>query len=177
MPDFTPEQKRFAARCQGEDLSPTETIKELKEEFPDLKDADIPTSQISRYNPTKAAGELLSADLKEVFYTARARYRAAMDDIPIAHSAFRQRELMRLYRANQNRSPIVAAAMLKQAAQEEGGMFSQRVNGAKPTAVRDFVAVMMSEVRDEITKQIPNEEERNRVLEAVSSTVDKHMGG
>jgi hypothetical protein len=43
--------------------------------------------------------------------------------------------------------------------------------------VRDFVAVMMSEVRDEITKQIPNEEERNRVLEAVSSTVDKHMGG
>lgn len=56
----------------------------------------IPRQQVQRYDPTKRAGTTLSASLRDLFHTTRARLADDLDEVGIAHLGVRLRRLDRM---------------------------------------------------------------------------------
>jgi hypothetical protein len=87
---------------------------------------DVPLSTLSHYNPTNSCAKL-SAKLRELFGETRRRYLTDVSDIPVAHQAARLRYLQRLVDdPNVARNPGVLMGALKQAAEDVGGVFTNR---------------------------------------------------
>jgi hypothetical protein len=85
---------------------------------------EVDRFQIRSYDltkPTYAAGERW----RVLFERTRSSYLSEVDQIPIAHKAYRLNELQRLYDRARNAGNIVlAGALLGQAAKEAGGVFT-----------------------------------------------------
>lgn len=78
--------------------------------------------QVRTYDPTKSA-YAGSDKWREAFNKARLHYLKSVEDIPIAHKAYRLNELQRIHDEAQKRGNLVlACATLKQAAKEVGNL-------------------------------------------------------
>ena len=114
--------------------SPSVVRKVLKDEW----SLEVSLQAITYYDPTTATGRALNAELRELFERTREGFLDEAASVPIASTTFRLRELQRLYLANRDRNPTVAADLLKQAAQERGGAFTNRreLTGAGGGAIK-----------------------------------------
>ena len=102
--------------------SPSVVRKVLKDEW----QLEVTLQAITYYDPTTAAGRALNAELRELFERTREGFLDETASVPIASVTFRLRELQRLYLKARDGNPAVAAELLKQAAQEKGGVFTNR---------------------------------------------------
>jgi hypothetical protein len=115
--------RRFIVQALACYDTPTEVATALKEEM----GLDVPRTQVAQYDPTKVAGAKLAKKWCDLFEDTRKRFREAVAEIPIADQAFRLRSLGKIYDRHMQRGNVVAAAaVLEQAAKEQGGMFTNK---------------------------------------------------
>ncbi|WP_368646850.1 DUF2280 domain-containing protein [Castellaniella ginsengisoli] len=115
--------KRFIVQALACYDTPSEVSTALKDEM----GVDVARTQVAQYDPTKVAGAKLSQKWRDLFEDTRKRFRDAVSEIPIADQAFRLRSLGKIYDRHMARGNVVAAAaVLEQAAKEQGGMFTNK---------------------------------------------------
>ena len=102
--------------------SPMQVVRAVKEQFDGL---EIRRQLVEYYDPTRAYGEKLGPDLKELFYAERKKFLAEVAGIGITHKAMRLRRLERYLNTLEDRNNLIAAAaILEQAAKECGDAFT-----------------------------------------------------
>jgi hypothetical protein len=115
--------KRFIVQALACYDTPSEVSAALKEEM----GIDVPRMQVAQYDPTKVAGAKLARKWRDLFEDTRKAFREAVAEIPIADQAFRLRALGKIYDRHMARGNVAAAAaVLEQAAKEQGGMFTNK---------------------------------------------------
>lgn len=83
-------------------------------------------SQIIYYDPTSAHTDL-SDGWRKLFEVTREKYLKDVGRVPIMHKAYRARQLQKILDIESERKNTVGARdTLKQAAEEEGGVFTNR---------------------------------------------------
>jgi hypothetical protein len=130
MATLTVPQKRFIVECLACFQSPTHAAKSFKEEY----GIEITRMLVQKHDPTKVSGIALSKQLRELFYETREKYRANVDDIPIANQAYRLTSLNKLHElAVSKNNAMLAAQLLEQGAKEIGGAYTntRKLEGGK----------------------------------------------
>ena len=119
-----PEHKLFVVQCLAHFMTPSEVVKVVRENF----GIEIARQSVEGYDPAKAAGRTLDEELKQVFYRTRKKFISDIQNVAIAHRAFRLAELSKLYHAAAAKGKdVMAAQFLEQAAKEVGGIYVNRV--------------------------------------------------
>lgn len=123
MATLTDAAKRFIVQALACYDTPSEVSAALKEEM----GIDVPRMQVAQYDPTKVAGAKLARKWRDLFEDTRKKFREAVAEIPIADQTFRLRALGKIYDRHMARGNVAAAAaVLEQAAKEQGGMFTNK---------------------------------------------------
>jgi len=161
MADLTDDQKRFIVESLACYDTPTMIKDALKERF----GVEITLQGINYYNPDSAqAKQQLAQKWKDLFADRRASFDSDAETIPISRTAFR---LRRLYQMIDDpkvaKNKVLVAALLKQAAMDAGGMFSNKREisgpGGKPievnTQAREQAAKELDEWRKAQAENLP----------------------
>jgi hypothetical protein len=149
MADLSGEQKRFVVESLAYYDTPVMIQTALKERF----GTEATLQQINYYNPESAQGKReLAKEWKDLFYQRRRAFDSEAETIPIARLAFRLRRLNQMVDSPKiAKNPVLAAALLKQAAMDAGGMFTNKREisgpGGKPIEVT-------AQARDEAAKEL-----------------------
>ena len=123
MADLATEHKTFIVRCLARFLSPTEIVEAVKEEFDGLA---VSKQQVRHYNPEQSAE--VAAEWRALFETERQTVIAETNGIGISHKSVRLRELDAMFRkAKSMKNYGLCADLLQQAAKEQGGVFSNKI--------------------------------------------------
>lgn len=132
------EVQTYIVRSLAQFNTPQETADLVKEEFK----IEVTRQQCEAYDPTKRIGKDLSQSLKKEFEETRKSYLDAPKNIPIANQTVRLEVYQRLI--NKAKSPMMALKILKQAAEEMGGKYTNKtdvttngesLNANKPTVI------------------------------------------
>lgn len=103
--------------------TPSQVATSVKEKF----GIEVSRQCVEAHHPERRAGSKLNPALCAVFYETRAKLRAELGNIGIAHRNYRLRQLERmLERADKMGNIQLAADILLQAAREVGGMYMAR---------------------------------------------------
>lgn len=117
-------EKQEVVRLLARYVPVPDVVVAMREQF----GVEIDRFQVRSYDPTKAryeGGERLRA----IFEAEREKYDRSIDDIPIAHKAFRLNSLqIMLVRAQASGNLVLACKILEQAAKEVGGALTNRSN-------------------------------------------------
>ncbi|WP_375188432.1 DUF2280 domain-containing protein [Sphingobium yanoikuyae] len=126
MADFSNEQKRFIVVALAQFRQPAEVVALFREEFED--DAGINVRRVIGYDPTRPSYNS-GPEWIELFEATRAAYVTDVSAIPIANQAFRLNQLQRMAAdAIKAGNRGQAAALMKQAAEEIGGAYTNERN-------------------------------------------------
>lgn len=117
------EQQTYVVQALACFDSPTVVAAALRKEF-----AVVLTPQsIEAYDPTKKAGKNLADRWKNIFEETRKTFLEDTASIAISHRAVRLRALQRMADKAENQGNMVlASSLLKQAAEEVGGSYTNR---------------------------------------------------
>jgi len=128
-PETAPERNRLPVEAQLWAVTrlacfvpPAEVRKEIAETW----GVQVTPQALTYYDPETAAGRELRSELKALFAETREGYLSDVKACPAANQAFRVWELYRLYLANRQKSPVVAASLLEQLSKETGGVYTNR---------------------------------------------------
>lgn len=95
--------------------TPSEVVRQVREQF----NVQITRASAQRYDPTRAAGETLSEELRTLFFDTREHFVEELEKLPLAHRATRLRRLESLYdRASESGNLKAALGALALAAKE-----------------------------------------------------------
>ena len=104
--------------------TPSQVSRDVFEEF----GIKVERMAIQVYDPTKAAGVVLSQKYKNLFYSIREKFLEKIQDIPIALKAVRLQRLERSYIYFIGKNNHVAAnQVIEQAAKEDGGYYTNKI--------------------------------------------------
>ena len=101
--------------------TPQEVAEQVLQEF----GVKVDRKQCQSYDPTKAAGKNLSKKFIELFNKTRADFDAGLIDIPIAQKYYRLKQYQKHLEKNA-RNTVMSLNIMKQAAQDLGGQFTNR---------------------------------------------------
>jgi hypothetical protein len=122
MADLTDDMKLAIVTHLAQFRSPTETVKLVEEDFA----VKLERSQVAQYDPTKASFKA-GDRWREIFAAIRRTYLEAVGEIPIASQAYRLNFLDRMaLRAERSGNMKLAADLLRQAAEEVGGLLTNQ---------------------------------------------------
>ena len=122
---LAPEVKQTIVKLNAQYVGPTEIVERVLEEF----GIKIWPSLVYRYDPTRARGETLSSELKDVFFKTRREFADEMDAIPGSVRATRMARLDSIYHAAMKRNDLKAAIAANVALRQEMETF-EFFNGA-----------------------------------------------
>lgn len=90
-------------------------------------DVSVTRQQVEKYDPTKRAGQSLSAKWRALFHETRRAFLEDTATIAISHRAVRLRALQRMAEKAEDRGNMpLAASLLEQAAKEVGEAYTNR---------------------------------------------------
>lgn len=118
MAQIKKEVKLFIVRSLAVFNTPSETAEAVYQEFKVV----VTKQNCEKYDPTKRAGQNLSAELKAEFEATRKQFLDNPQHIPIANLTYRLQRLQRIVDQGGKNHMLVMAA-LEQAAKEKGGMY------------------------------------------------------
>ena len=126
--------------------SPSAVVASVKAEFGET----ITRQAVEGYDPNKRAGAALSKKWRELFAATRTKFLEDQSEIGIAHRSVRLRKLQAQVDLNEQRGNSgMVAQLLKQAAEEVGGAYTNR----RELTGRDGKDLPSSEV---VIFQLPN---------------------
>ncbi|MDC4995490.1 DUF2280 domain-containing protein [Acinetobacter baumannii] len=115
------EVKLFIVRSLAVFNTPTETAELVNQEY----GIKVTKQQCEKYDPTKRAGENLSEELRIDFEKTREMFLGKPEAIPISNLAVRMQRYENQYQKH-SRNRVAAMNILKQAAQDIGGQFTNK---------------------------------------------------
>lgn len=122
MAKLTDEVKTFIVQRLACYDTPSHVAAAVKEEFGLI----VSRQQVQEYDPTKR-GKAPAKRWVALFESTRERFKDTIDEIPIAHTAVRLRRLDRMaVKAEDKGNFPLAAALMKQAAEDYGGVYTNR---------------------------------------------------
>ncbi len=150
------EVQTYIVRSLAQFNTPQETADLVKEEY----NLEVTRQQCEAYDPTKRIGKDLSQSLKREFEEARGEYLDKPKNIPIANQTVRLEMYQKLI--IKNKSPVMALKILKQAAQDVGGQFTNKteVTGAGGGPIKtenEQKATQPKYTPDDLSKMTPQE--------------------
>lgn len=117
------EQQTFVVQSLACFDSPTVVATALRKEF----SVTLAPQSIEAYDPTKKAGKNLAERWKALFEETRKTFLEDTASIAISHRAVRLRALQRMAeKAENSGNMVLASSLLKQAAEEVGGSYTNR---------------------------------------------------
>lgn len=120
---LTREQQTYAVQALACFDSPAVVAAALKKDFGVV----VTPQAIECYDPTKKAGRNIAARWKALFEETRKTFLEDTASIAISHRAVRLRALQRMADKAENQGNMVlASSLLKQAAEEVGGSYTNR---------------------------------------------------
>lgn len=140
------EVQTYIVRSLAQFNTPQETADLVKEEF----GIDVTRQQCEAYDPTKRIGKDLSANLKKEFEETREEYLDKPKNIPIANQTVRLEVYQRLI--NKAKSPVMALKILKQAAEEMGGKYTNKTEVTSEVTQTTVTQATPEQVEDAIRK-------------------------
>lgn len=134
--------------------TPQEVVALVKQEY----DIDVSRSQCQNYDPTKYSGRNLSKKFVDLFNETRKKFDEGLIDIPIANKHFRLRQYDKLLAKN-SKNAVMSLSILKQAAQDLGGQFTNRqeITGKGGGPIESVNANVSTESYLEAREQVLNE--------------------
>jgi hypothetical protein len=128
--------------CIVERLASHESAKQVQDAVLTQFGVFVSYSQLTAYNPERAAGSRMSREHKELFFFVRERFLKAAGDVPIANKTYRLWALNRAFnRAVDAGNDSFAADLVEQAAKECGGWYTRGgevFEGPARVIVKDF---------------------------------------
>ncbi|PDT55051.1 MULTISPECIES: DUF2280 domain-containing protein [Sinorhizobium] len=122
-PKYSDEVKTYVVQALACFDSPAVVAKAVKAEF----DVVISPQAVEAYDPTKRAGRKLSQRFRLLFEETRKTFLEDTATIAISHRAVRLRALQRMAeKAETQGNMVLASSLLKQAAEEVGGAYTNR---------------------------------------------------
>ena len=158
MDHFEPEQQRYIVMR----LACYASVKQVAREVAELYGIEASMSRLMFYNPLTAQGVRDWTTNEELFTETRAEYQAQADAIPIATQIGRL-TLMQELLENNDRNPMLAKDLLKQAAMETGGLFQRPDRAASPGGDGGSGDVFSQLSDDELLHNISHLEQRARL--------------
>jgi hypothetical protein len=147
------EVKLFIVRSLARFNTPTETAELVNQDY----GVQVTKQQCEKYDPTKRAGENLSAELKAEFEIARKQFLDTPQNIPIANLSVRLQRLENQYQKH-GKNRVAALSILKQAAEDVGGKYTNKTEltgaGGGPLQSENVTYVDAS---PELVKQVLDE--------------------
>ena len=117
------EQQTFVVQSLACFDSPTVVAAALRKEY----SVTLTPQSIEAYDPTKKAGKNLADRWKAIFEETRKTFLEDTASIAISHRAVRLRALQRMAdKAEGQGNMVLASSLLKQAAEEVGGSYTNR---------------------------------------------------
>lgn len=145
MAALTQSQKLYLIQRLACFDSPSEIVHGAKTELGLI----VTTQQVCYYDPTTVNGRNLAEDLKRLFEECRARFLADVNLIPIANQSYRLRRLQQMADDPMNRrNHRLVSDLLKQAAQEMGGLFTNKRELSGPNG--GAIPVTMQSAMDQV---------------------------
>ncbi|WP_029620630.1 DUF2280 domain-containing protein [Pseudorhizobium marinum] len=122
-PKYSVEVKTYVVQALACFDAPSIVAKAVKSEF----DVVISPQAVEAYDPTKIAGRRLSQRFRLLFEETRKTFLEDTASIAISHRAVRLRALQRMAdKAETQGNMVLASSLLKQAAEEVGGSYTNR---------------------------------------------------
>lgn len=122
-PKYSDQVKTYVVQALACFDSPAVVVKAVKAEF----DVVISPQAVEAYDPTKRAGKKLSQRFRMLFEETRKTFLEDTATIAISHRAVRLRALQRMAdKAETQGNMVLASSLLKQAAEEVGGAYTNR---------------------------------------------------
>ncbi|QJS27455.1 DUF2280 domain-containing protein [Rhizobium ruizarguesonis] len=123
MAKLNREQQTYAVQALACFDSPSVVAAALRKEF----NVVLTPQSVESYDPTKKAGRNLAARWKALFEETRKTFLEDTASIAISHRAVRLRALQRMAdKAETQGNMVLASSLLKQAAEEVGGSYTNR---------------------------------------------------
>jgi hypothetical protein len=137
MAQLTDEQKAYLVTRFACFASPSEVIEELKIKWKLV----LTAQQVVYYNATVQSGQKLATKWKTLFDAKRSEYIASEIEIPCTHRRWRLERIQKMLDdPNNQRNKGLIQSLLKQAAEESGGAYTNKRElsgpGGGPIAVR-----------------------------------------
>lgn len=167
MADLSDAQKRFIVLALARFRTPSEVLAAFREEFED--DMGLTTRRIRGYDPTRACFDA-GPQWQELFEQARHSFVHDVSAIPIANQAYRVNMLSQMAAdAMKAGNRGQAAALLKQAAEEIGGVFTNERNVKVEQTKGGFRDLDPEERRSAIADMIREQMSKDTAQNAPSS--------
>lgn len=154
MAQIKKEVKLFIVRSLAVFNTPSETAEAVYQEFKVV----VTKQNCEKYDPTKRAGQNLSAELKAEFEATRKQFLENPQHIPIANLAYRLQLMQRVINGAGKNSVLILKT-LEQAAKDEGGAFTNRkeITGADGKPLEQNIYQMTPEAAEAIAKALKDE--------------------
>lgn len=123
MPVLTEDMKVTIVQALACYDTPTQVAKLIKEQY----GVEITRQAVHHYDPSKKAGVRMGKKLRDLFEVTRTHFLAEISAIPIANQSYRLKVLQQhLDRLDERGNSVGVAMILKQAAEEVGGAYTNR---------------------------------------------------
>lgn len=154
MAQIKKEVKLFIVRSLAVFNTPSETAEAVYQEFKVV----VTKQNCEKYDPTKRAGQNLSAELKAEFEATRKQFLENPQHVPIANLAYRLQLMQRVINGAGKNSLLILKT-LEQAAKDEGGAFTNRkeITGADGKPLEQNIYQMTPEAAEAIAKALKDE--------------------
>lgn len=120
---LNPGQQAYVVQC----LACFDTLATIKANLKEIHGVEVSVQAIECYDPNKHAGKNLAERWKTLFADTRKDFLDDTANIGISHKAVRLRALNRMaQKAEDSGNSVLAAQLLKQAAEEVGNVYSNR---------------------------------------------------
>lgn len=151
MAELNDEIKTFIVQRLACYLQPAQVVEAVKGEF----DVTVDRRHVQFYHPERGgAGKQLAEKWVNIFNETRRQFDASVASIPVAKLSYRLSMLQRMAeRAEGAKNYALAADLLKQAAQDRGGMFTNKreLKVTNPLqTLTDLLGVGADELPDEL---------------------------
>ncbi|KNY13099.1 hypothetical protein AKG11_30990 [Shinella sp. SUS2] len=122
-PKLTREQQTYVVQALACFDTPSVVVASVKKDF----GVTLSPQLVETYDPTKKAGRNVAARWKALFEETRKTFLEDTASIAISHRAVRLRALQRMAdKAEGQGNMVLASSLLKQAAEEVGGSYTNR---------------------------------------------------
>ncbi|MCR6502580.1 DUF2280 domain-containing protein [Shinella sp. CPCC 101442] len=122
-PKLTREQQTYVVQALACFDTPSVVVASVKKDF----GVTLSPQLVETYDPTKKAGRNVAARWKALFEETRKTFLEDTASIAISHRAVRLRALQRMAdKAETQGNMVLASSLLKQAAEEVGGSYTNR---------------------------------------------------
>lgn len=148
------DMKLFIVRSLAVFNTPKETSDLIQQEFGEK----VTPQQCESYDPTKRSGQNLSQEFRDEFKATRNAFVEAPKNIPIANVSYRLQRLQKIIDHAGKNSVLVMDA-LKQAAQDEGGAFTNRkeITGKDGAPIQQSIVTVSKEDVKQALQDLENE--------------------